>query len=386
MKRICVFVAAALILSTAQLLGPVHACSLCNGSIQRDTLGMEFERAPLVLYGQIANARLSTQPGAAPGTGSTDFHVEKVLKDTTGRGPWKDLVLPRYLPVLDAKNPPRMLFFCEFAKDKLDPYHGRAASPAMLEYLQATLPLRAKDRTAALVKYSQYLAHPDQAIADDAFLEFAKSNDRDVGHASKQLDAELIRRLVRDTRSDPDRLSVYAFLLGGCGNDQDARYLRSLLDPPNPQLARALDGVLAGYIQLQPKDGWDLTYKILADRKQQFGVRFAVARTLRFYHGWQPKESRDPVLYAMSLMIPDGDVADLAIEDLRQWQTWDLTKSILAQYGKSSHGAPIIKNSIVRYALCCPQPEARAFVESVRRRDPETVRDLEEFVQFERKK
>ena len=135
-----------------------------------------------------------------------------------------------------------------------------------------------------------------------------------------------------------------------------------------------MDGLLAGYIQLQPKDGWNLAYKLVADPKQQFGVRFAVARTLRFYHGWQPKESRAQVLYAMSLMIPDGDVADLAIEDLRQWQTWDLSKLVFAQYGRPSHSAPILKNAIVRYALCCPQPEARDFVDSVRRREPDSPR------------
>jgi len=385
MKRLCLL-AAALFWLVAQLLGSVHACSLCTGAIQRDTVGMEYERAALVLYGQIANPRLSTQPGAAPGTGSTDFHVEKLLKDTTGRGPWKELTLPRYLPILDAKNPPRMLFFCDIVNGKLDPYHGRTASPALMEYLQATLPARGKDRVAALVKYAQYLGHADQAVADDAFLEFAKSNDQDVGQASKRLDPELVRGLVKNARVDPDRLSVFAFLLGGCGNEQDARYLRSLLDPPNPQLARAMDGLLAGYIQLQPKDGWNLAYKLVADSKQQFGVRFAVARTLRFYHGWQPKESRAQVLYAMSLMIPDGDVADLAIEDQRQWQNWELSKLVFAQYGRPSHSAPILKNAIVRYALCCPQPEARDFVDSVHRREPATVKDLEDFLQFERKK
>jgi hypothetical protein len=32
---------------------------------------------------------------------------------------------------------------------------------------------------------------------------------------------------------------------------------------------------------------------------------------------------------------------------------------------------------MVRYALACPQPEARALLERVRRQDPELVRHLE---------
>src|SRR5438046_616729 len=116
MKRFF-FVCCAALTIGPPLVAQLHACSLCTPGQQRDTLGMEYERAPLVLYGQIANPRFNTQPGAAPGTGATDFHVAKTLKDTTDRGPWKDLVLPRYLPVLDAKNPPRMLFFCNVNKE-----------------------------------------------------------------------------------------------------------------------------------------------------------------------------------------------------------------------------------------------------------------------------
>jgi hypothetical protein len=379
MQRLSLLTCCAFALISTPWVGSARCCSLCNGTV-RDTLGMEYERASLVLYGQISNPRLNAQPGAAPGTGSTDLRVERVLKDTTGRGPWKDVVLPRYLPVLDPKAPPHMLFFCELAKDRLDPYHGRTASPALVDYLRTTLPLRSKDRVQALVAYAGYLNHADTAIAHDAFLEFAKSRDEDVGRAGKQLDLKLARRLVRSAQEDPDRLSLFAFLLGSCGNSDDARYLRSLLEPPHPKLTRALDGILAGYIQLEPKEGWAIAHRLLADRKQQFGVRFAVVRTLRFYHGWQPKETQAQVMAALNLIIPDGEMADLAIEDLRQWQAWDLTKSILAQYGKPSHAAPIVQRSIVRYALSCPLLEARAFVERVRRSDPETVKDLEEFL------
>ena len=36
-----------------------------------------------------------------------------------------------------------------------------------------------------------------------------------------------------------------------------------------------------------------------------------------------------------------------------------LTVAVLAQYGKKSHDAPIVKRSIVRYALSCPREDAR---------------------------
>src|SRR5262245_44223399 len=106
MKRIVLGVVISVLL-VSPLIAQLHACSLCQGMTQRGTLGMEYERAQLVLYGQISNPRFANQAGAAPGSGSTDLRVEKVLKDTSNRGPWKDVVLPRYLPVLDAQNAPQ---------------------------------------------------------------------------------------------------------------------------------------------------------------------------------------------------------------------------------------------------------------------------------------
>ena len=44
-------------------------------------------------------------------------------------------------------------------------------------------------------------------------------------------------------------------------------------------------------------------------------------------------------------------LADQAIEDLRRWGYWDLTTDVLAQYSKPTHAAPIVRRSIVRYAL-----------------------------------
>ena len=57
---------------------------------------------------------------------------------------------------------------------------------------------------------------------------------------------------------------------------------------------------------------------------------------------------------------------------------WDLTAKVLAQYGRPTHDTPIVRRTIIRYALCCPQPEARQFIANLRRLDPELVRELEE--------
>jgi hypothetical protein len=77
-------------------------------------------------------------------------------------------------------------------------------------------------------------------------------------------------------------------------------------------------------------------------------------------------------------------MADMAVEDLRRWQWWDLTKHVLVQYGKPTHAAPLVKNAILRYALTCPDADAVAFVKAVEAASPAAVREVRESLEFER--
>jgi hypothetical protein len=87
---------------------------------------------------------------------------------------------------------------------------------------------------------------------------------------------------------------------------------------------------------------------------------------------------------SLAVLVPQGDLADLAIEDLRQWKEWGLTADVLAQFGKKSHAAPMVRRAIVRYGLTCPRADARQFIEWLRRTDPSLVQDVEESLQFEK--
>ena len=124
---------------------------------------------------------------------------------------------------------------------------------------------------------------------------------------------------------------------------------------------------------------------MLRDGRKPLPMRLAVVRTVRMYHGWQPKESRDNVLKCVAAMIAQGELADVAIEDLRRWQMWDLTPDILALYGKKGFDAPIMQRAIVRYALSCKDDEAAKSSSAERRRyEPDLVKEVEESLQFEK--
>src|SRR5690242_17891651 len=84
---------------------PLLACSLCGGRDQK-TLSEEWERARLVLYGRVTGSELFTHPGAVPGSGRTNFQISRVLKDDVLLVNKKEMILERWLPVPDAKDPP----------------------------------------------------------------------------------------------------------------------------------------------------------------------------------------------------------------------------------------------------------------------------------------
>jgi hypothetical protein len=158
-----------------------------------------------------------------------------------------------------------------------------------------------------------------------------------------------------------------------------------MLDDPQKRVSTGVDGILAGYALLAPKDGWDYIKGILGDPKKEFMLRYAGLRSVRFFWESRPDVYEKKVLRDGILQLLDqSDIADLAIEDLRKWKQTDLVEQVLALNDKSSHNIPIVRRSILRFALSCPKDaKAAAFVQTLRKKDPEYVKDVEELLKLE---
>ncbi len=352
---------------------PAPGCGLCGNVDGRSSLVVEYQNADAVIFGRIANPKF-----AANGMGTTEFHIENVLKKHVALPKQQTMLLSRALPILDAKNPPRYLMFFAASKNRVEPYSGRQIdAPAVLDFL-AEMQRHRNDPAKTLAIAGEHLDHADPLIAEEAFLVFARADDKHIGKYAKQLAPARLRKLVRTPDLEPERLSMFAYLLGACGNADDAELLRSLLDKPAEQNYKSYEGILAGYITLRPKEGWGLALEMLKADKTSLLLRYATLRTLRFYYNADPQQFGPVVMRGMGQAVTHSDLADIAIHDLRRWQRWEHTKLIVSCYDQKSHRSPIVQNGIVRYALACPLPEARTLVERVRRQDPELVRDLEE--------
>jgi hypothetical protein len=363
------------------VVGAAPACSLCGAALrQAPTFRQEaaLETARIILVGTAENPQLASR--------TTDLRIVEVLRSDPALKGKKVISVRQYLPVSDPKNPPRYLVFCDIYKGEFDPYRGVPLKSAdAVEYVRQVLKLDPKDQTGNLLFFFRYLDNPDPEIARDAFLEFAKATDQEITKVARRLDPAKLRAWLKSRETPAERLSVYALLLGACGSDDDARFLKAMLDEANERTVNAYDGFLAGYIHLRPREGWELTHALLRDGRKPILIRLAAARTLSYFHGAQPKESAENVRKGLDAMIAQGELADIAIEDMRRWGIRDRTRDILDLYGKKGFDAPLMKRTIVRYALCCKDdPAARAFIEQRRREDAELVKGVEEELQFEK--
>jgi hypothetical protein len=378
-----------ILVSSAVLIpcSPAPACSLCGLNARAPTYRQDLAESRLILYGIVTKSQLL--PGNGPGDvgrGVSEFEIKSILKSDPWLGNKTAIEIPRYVPVADGKEPPRYLLFCTVVKDNLEVFRGvPVKSEAAIGYVKGLLSANEKGTADVLRHCFDYLEHADRELAADAYLEFAKASDADLAGVAPKLSADKLRGWLKESSTPEQHLGIYAMLLGGCGGEADARLLRKMIDEPNDRMAAAFDGLLAGYIQLRPREGWDLALAVLKDEKHSFTVRFSVVRMLRFYHTWKPDDTRELVMRGMATILRQSDIADIAVEDLRRWKEWGLSGDVLALYGKKGYDAPLLQRALVRYALCCPRDEAKKFTDDLRRTNPELYRDVYESLEIEKK-
>jgi hypothetical protein len=352
------------------LAAPVLACSFCGGNVStRNTLREEFAQAKAVVGGTLKN------PNAAAGT--TDFQIADRLKSHAAVENRKQIVIPKYYPVI-GDTPPDYLLFLDVRNDAPDVTFGLPQTAAVKKYLAEVSKLDPKDVTKRLAFYFQHLDSTDTTVNEDAFLEFAKASDADVILAKAALDPKRIQKWLVDPKTPTERVGVYAMLLGLCGERDHAATFAAMLKAPHSEAVKAnLGGLLAGYAMLDAKGGWASITGAL-DGKRTFEDKFSTLSGVRYLQATRAKEHRDEILKLYRWLLTDADFADLVIEDLRRWGWWDLTADVLDTFAKPIAQAQAMKRAVVRYALTCPEDAAKRFVADVRKADPKLVERVEE--------
>lgn len=360
----------------------VPACPFC--SMQGSTLTSDVNQASMVLYGTLANAKLDANGDS--GQGTTDLIIESVVKKHEMLGDKKTVVLPRYIPT-NGNDKSRFLIFCDIYKGKIDPYRGIPVTgdSDIVKYLQGALAVKDKPVGERLKFFFNFLDNRDTEISNDAYKEFGNADYKDYRDMAHDLPPDKIASWLNDANTPAFRYGLYASMLGHCGKEKHADVLLKMIQDPQKQAGSGVDGILAGYTMLRPKDGWAHVRGILKDSSKEFMLRYAALRSVRFFWDYRPDlMDKKELVAAVNDLLEQGDIADLAIEDLRKWGRWECAERVLGLYGKKSHDVPIVRRSILRFALSCPQnARATAFVDELRKKDPEMIKDAEELLRLE---
>jgi hypothetical protein len=355
---------------------PAGACPFC---VERGpTMIGDYQRASMVLFGKFTKPRF-----AANGEGISDFAIEAALKKDAILGDKKSLTLPCYVSETRSK----FLLFCNVYKGGVDPYRGVAVrgDGDIVKYLRGLIALKDRPPSARLRYCFDFLDNPELEVSLDAYREFAAADYKDYRDMARGLPADTLAKWLQDPKTPAYRIGLYASLLGHCGKDEHARVLRRLLEEPQKRSSLGIDGMLAAYTMLKPKEGWAYLCHVLKDAEEDFPVRYGCLRTIRFLWDTRPDlVDKKELVEGMCLLLNQFDVADYTLEDLRRWSRWEVLDRVLALADKKSHEVRSVQRSILRFALSCQHlPKAAEFVKKVRKQDPEFVKDTEELLKFE---
>ncbi len=359
------------------------ACPFCT--MQGQTLTGEINQASLVLFGTLKNARLSTNPAEAEGF--TDLEIEAVIKDNPILEKKQTITLKRYLPQ-DNKKPYKYLVFCDVFEKKIDPYRGVAfdISTDVAKYLKGASAVVKEPVSKRLEFYFDYLDSSDLEVSNDAYKEFGNADYKDFQVMAPKLSASKVSSWIKDPKTPAFRLGLYASMLGHCGKKGDAIALRAIIDDSEKRQLGSLDGILASYTMLAPKEGWTLITDLMKNEKNDFMLRWGALRAVRFFFDHRPDIiNKTQVKESLIPLLAQGDIADLAVEDLRKWKAWELSSQILGIKMTNSYKVAIVKRSVLRFAISAStaNEEAKAFVTHLEKENPEGVKDAKELLKLE---
>lgn len=361
--------------------GNSHACPFCSN--MGKTLAENVAEAQVVLFGKLSNSKLNENAKAGEPEGSTDLEILKVIKDHPILAGQTAVVLPRFIPAAQ-KESVEYIIFAEVVEGKIDPYRGMPVdSKEFVDYLAGAVKVGAAKPGEKLAFFFPYLDDEDPNVSGDAYKEFANAPYADVVAAAKSYDADKLISWIQSKETPGYRIGLYGCLLGTCGRASDAPVLRSIIDSPDSRPITGVDGLMGGYCILDPEHGPDYVLNMLCDSKNDFNLRYAALRTVRFLLTEMPGADRKAIFARMAAGIEVPDMSDLVIDEFRKNKVWDPADKVLGLYGKPEFDLQVIRRAIIRFALKCPQPETQAFVAKLREKDPQLVADVEEILRFE---
>lgn len=247
-----------------------------------------------------------------------------------------------------------------------------------------TLPEKGPDRLAF---FQQHLEDEDDALARDAYDEFAIAPYADVRGLKERMNPAQLLGWIENPKIQANRRRLYATMLGVCGTPADADRIGAILEGKTPageplpadkaEIRGGLDALIACYVALRGPEALDLVDRLFLQREGRdvpFAETYAAVMALRFLGEESDLVPRERVLASLRLLLEEPKLADLVIADLARWQDWSVVGKLAKIFKDAQADNIFVREPIVNYLRACPLPEAAAAVKELERIDPEACR------------
>jgi hypothetical protein len=252
-------------------------------------------------------------------------------------------------------------------------------SPRGVDYVLKLdgLPTKGPDR---LKHFLPYLEDRDATVSSDAFLEISAGSYKDLKALRPLMDREkLLKRLSSKEVSIPPRQHLYFLMLGICGSADDAPPLAELLKARPKEAEKrpfGTDVVIVAYLMLDRSDKARtfVEEQFFANRDASYYDLDMAIMALRFLADEEPAViSKKRATAAFHLVLDRPDYADLVIPDLARWEDWSVLDKLVGMFKKPDAEKSYLRVPVAQYLIACPLPQAKAYLNDLRKLDPKSV-------------
>jgi hypothetical protein len=305
---------------------------------------------PARLSVQIAESRAAVIARRVDAAGETPlWSIDTILNDATGSVKTGSQIRPQPAPPADFK----LALIVSHADRRVS---AVPLSQAALGYVKG-LP-RLHDPPEGRLSYVlDHLPSSDALVAADVFAELSALDGKSFEACRANLPADAFRKRINDPNTSGERLGLYGYLLGLCGEARDAGPLRERFLKAEP-FAGGADGLAAGYLLLTGEQGLaTLETDVFSSNEHSPLLAAALFETLRFFReGDAGPFSRDRLTQAACSGFRRPETADLAVGYLvaaREWSAMPRVIELLDMKDDNLDRKRAVQVVAVRFLLEC---------------------------------
>jgi hypothetical protein len=361
-------IVAAFVLSAVIMQRPASGCPFCEAGSQ--TLSERIAAADVAVVARLVSAPSWTADDqhANRAAEKSEFRVEQLLK-----GEVKLVVSDPVAVFYFGESKPGAKFLLLGTQDReLLWSTPQPLSDRAVKYLEAALELP-PEGAGRLAYFQKYLEDEDSTLARDAYEEFARAPYSVVVELKDKMDREQLVAWIRDPEVTLNHRRLYLTMLGVCGTDEDVPLLESMLLPAERESSAGLDALIACYVKLKGAAGLPRIEELfMKNSDAEFADTYAAIAALRFIGEQTEVVPRERVAQSFHHML-DRPEADLVVADLARWEDWSVMPRLVEIFKKADDESPWVRQTVARYLMACPLPEAKQHLVELKKIDVAAV-------------